>query len=217
MTAVLLDLDGTLSDSRPGIEGCMRAAMAELGHPLDPAENLDWAIGPPTGVVFTRLLAPYGGGPVEPAIAIYRRHYAAGGWAQNTPYDGIAEALAALEGAGWRLYLATSKRVDFARRILEHFDFARHFTAIHGMELDGSLAHKPELVAHILARHGIRAAEAVMAGDTRFDIAGAHANQVRAIGVLWGYGREADLLGAGADALVAHPRELPAAVGRVLG
>jgi phosphoglycolate phosphatase len=217
VTAVLLDLDGTLSDSRPGIEGCMRATMAELGHPLAPDYNMDWAIGPPTEDVFARLLALFGGGEVVPAVALYRRHYAAGGWSRNTPYDGIAEALDALSAAGHRLYLATSKRIDFAHQILEHFDFARHFAAIHGAGLDGTLSHKPELIAHILATYGLDPRRTVMAGDTRFDVAGAHANRVRAIGVLWGYGKEADLIAAGADALVAHPAELAAAIRRLIG
>lgn len=146
--AVLLDLDGTLSDSRPGIEACLRAAMAEMGHPLDPTAELGWAIGPPTEDVFGRLLAPFGDARVAQSVAAYRRHYAAGGWSDNTPYPGIAAALAALEGAGLALYLATSKRIDFARMILEHFDFARHFSGIHGAGMDGARSHKPELIAH---------------------------------------------------------------------
>ncbi len=213
--AVLLDLDGTLSDSRPGIEGCMRLAMAELGHPLDAAENLDWAIGPPTEDVFGRLVAPFGGS-VAAAVAVYRRHYAAGGWSDNTPYEGIAAALAGLEGAGYRLFLATSKRIDFARQILEHFGFARHFTGVQGAEMDGSLSHKPEMIAHIVATHGLDVRRAVMVGDRAFDIAGAHANGMRAIGVLWGYGSVAEFDQAGADAVVGHPGELLGAIRRLL-
>lgn len=214
--AVLLDLDGTLSDSRPGIEGCMRLAMAELGRPLDPAANLDWAIGPPTEDVFGRLTGSADPAVVEAAVAVYRRHYAAGGWSDNTVYPGIAEALATLAGR-YRLFLATSKRIDFARRILEHFGFAPHFTAIQGAEMDGSLSHKPEMIAHILRTHGLDPRRAVMVGDRAFDIVGAHANGVRALGVLWGYGSATEFDQAGADATVATPADLPAAVARVLG
>jgi phosphoglycolate phosphatase len=214
--AVLLDLDGTLSDSRPGIEGCMRAAMAEIGRPLDPGYDLGWAIGPPTDDVFARLLGAEGAA-VTAAVAVYRRHYAAAGWSDNTPYPGIDAALAALAGAGYRLYLATSKRVDFARRILAHFGFDRQFAAIHGMEMDGTLGHKPELVGHILARYRIDPARAAMIGDRSFDIAGAHAHGVRAIGVLWGYGDAAEFDRAGADAVIAAPEEMLGAVRRLLG
>ncbi len=210
MNTVLLDLDGTLSDSRPGIEGCMRLAMAELGHPLDADADLDWAIGPPTEDVFARMVAPFGGS-VAGAVAVYRKHYAAGGWSDNTPYPGIAEALAALAGR-YALYLATSKRVDFARMILEHFDFARHFTAIHGAEMDGSRSHKPEMIAHILASYGLDPARCVMIGDRSFDIIGARANGVRGLGVLWGYGSRAEFEEAGADGVIAVPGEMLAAI-----
>ena len=213
MKAVLLDLDGTLSDSRPGIEGCMRLAMAELGHPLDPDADLGWAIGPPTEDVFARMVAPFGGS-VAKAVALYRKHYAAGGWSDNTPYPGIAAALAALAGR-YALYLATSKRVDFARMILEHFGFARHFTAIHGAEMDGTRAHKPEMIAHILTTHGLDPAACVMIGDRSFDIHGAHANNVRALGVLWGYGTRAEFDHAGADGVIAAPEDMPDAIGRL--
>ena len=213
---VLLDLDGTLSDSRPGIESCLRAAMAEQGHPLDPADDLGWAIGPPTEDVFGCLLAPFGDTRIDATVAAYRRHYAAGGWSDNTPYEGIAEALAALSGAGLALYLATSKRIDFATKIVTHFGFARHFRALYGTELDGSRSHKPELIAHIVATHGLDPARTVMAGDRQYDITGAHANGVRAIGVLWGYGSAAEFDQAGADAVIAAPAELVPTVMRML-
>lgn len=204
-TTLLVDLDGTISDSRPGIERCMRAAMAELGHPLAPDYNMDWAIGPPTEDVFTGLLAPFGGGDVPAAVALYRRHYAAGGWAENTPYDGIADALASL-AARHALILATSKREDFARRILDHFGYTRHFRALYGARLDGSLGHKPEMIQAILADHGLAPQRTLMIGDRSYDIRGAALNGVRAIGALWGYGSAEEL--AGATSLAKHPGEL---------
>ena len=212
--AVLLDLDGTLSDSRPGIEGCMRATMAELGHPLDSGENLDWAIGPPTEDVFARLVAPFGGS-VGDAVEVYRRHYAAGGWSDNTPYPGMADALAGW-AAAYPLYLATSKRVDFARMIVGHFDFARYFAGVYGAEMDGSRSHKPEMIAHIVATHGLDPARCVMIGDRSFDIAGAHANRMRGLGVLWGYGSVAEFDRAGADGVIARPGDMLDAVMHIL-
>ena len=119
--------------------------------------------------------------------------------------------------AGARLYLATSKRTVFARRILEHLACAACFDAIHGAEPNGELDHKPELIAHILSRHGLRAEHCVMVGDRRHDIAGAHANDMRAIGVLWGYGTRDELEAAGADRLAATAAELAGAVAAVGG
>jgi phosphoglycolate phosphatase len=66
--AVLLDLDGTLSDSRPGIEACFRHMLAELGHDPAAAGDLTWAVGPPIAVSVTRLLAQYDDARVDQAV-----------------------------------------------------------------------------------------------------------------------------------------------------
>lgn len=116
-----------------------------------------------------------------------------------------------MQAAGARLILATSKRRVFAEQILGHTGLAPRFAAVHGSEPGGALDHKPELIAHILARHDVDPDACVMVGDRRHDIAGAQANGVRALGVLWGYGSREELEAAGADALVAAPPDLAAA------
>ena len=83
---------------------------------------------------------------------------------------------------------ATSKRRDFASRILDHFGLAALFRGIYGSEPGGALDHKPELLAHILRRESIDPGAAVMVGDRHHDIDGARANGVPVIGVTWGYG-----------------------------
>ncbi len=95
-----------------------------------------------------------------------------------------------------------------ARRLLAHLGLAARFRAIYGAASDGVLAHKPELLAYVLATQGLDPAATVMIGDRSFDISGAHANEVRAIGVLWGYGGREELEQAGADALAEIPADL---------
>jgi phosphoglycolate phosphatase len=109
---------------------------------------------------------------------------------------------------GAHLYLATSKRTVFARRILDHLELAGCFSGIHGSEPGGGLDEKPELIAHVVKRHGLRNEQCLMVGDRRYDISGAHANRMRAIGVLWGYGSRDELESAGADHLVGTPDDL---------
>jgi len=210
--SVLLDLDGTLIDSLPGIEASVRAAFRTLGHELDPSLDMAALIGPPTEVTMQLLLAPFGDDRVAEAVAIYRADYGRTGIYDSHPYPGIAQALAAMKQSGARLYLATSKRRDFARRILDHLDLAALFDGIHGAEEGRDLDHKPELIADVIAQHALAPDRCVMVGDRRYDVIGAHANQMRAIGVLWGYGTRKELDSAGADDLVAEPAGLPAAV-----
>lgn len=204
---ILFDLDGTLTDSRAGIIGCLHRAMRTLGHAMDEAEDLTWTIGPPSEVMFARLLAPFGDTDIDRAVTLYRSCYDERGWRENTPYDGIAAALDAFAATGMPLFVATSKRVDFARRIVAHFGFGQ-FQAVYGAEPGGVRSHKPELIEWILREHHIDPARAVMIGDRSYDITGAHANGLRAIGVPWGYGTRAELEQAGADRIAESPAEL---------
>lgn len=213
---VLLDLDGTLVDSEPGILASFQAALRALGHAPKPSFDLSGLIGPPVEDVMRLVLETYGDDRVSEAVAAYRADYGERGLFASLPYPGIAQALGAMRDAGAGLVLATSKRTAFARRILEHIGFEGLFAAIHGSEPGGALDHKPELIAHIIERHGLAPGDCVMIGDRRYDVAGAHANGMRALGVLWGYGSRDELESAGADGLMARPEDLPRAALRKL-
>ena len=207
---VLVDLDGTLLDPRPGLIGSVQYALDRLGFPVPPADELLWLIGPPFRVSFPKLF----GTPelTEPAIAHYRERYFGGAMYDAIVYDGVPAALDALGAAGCRLIVATSKPHAYARPILEHFDLARRFAAIHGPELDGTNDHKGELIAHIVAREGVVPGKAVMIGDREFDVAAAAANGIPTVGVTWGYGTARELADAGACALCPAPAGLAAMV-----
>ncbi len=204
---VLLDLDGTLTDSRPGIVRCVRHALAELG--LAAPADLDHCVGPPLHDSLRELLGAHAQ-RLDEAIAAYRQCYSEGGMLENRVYPGIAGALGALGTAGARLFVVTSKPHVYARRILAHFDLEAHFDAVFGAELDGTHADKPSLIAHTLQQASLPAGDCVMVGDRRHDIEGARANAVPALGVLWGYGSHEELTGAGATWLCDTPGRLPA-------
>jgi len=207
---ILVDLDGTLVDPKPGLIGSVQYALRKLGHPVPPAEELLWLIGPPFRVTFPKLLGR--ADRTEAALVHYRESYLNGGMYDAVVYAGVPEALDALSAAGHRLLVATSKPHRYARPILEHFDLARHFAAICGPELDGTNDHKADLIAHMIEREGVRPETGVMIGDREFDVAAAARNGMRAVGVMWGYGTAEELTGAGAAALVYSPAGLPDAV-----
>ena len=151
---ILVDLDGTLVDPKPGLIGSVQYALRKLGHPVPPAEELLWLIGPPFRVSFPKLLGR--SDLTEEAIAHYRESYCNGAMYDAIVYDGVADALDRLRAAGCRLFVATAKPHYYARPILERFDLARRFAAIHGPELDGTNDHKHDLIAHIVAKEGVR-------------------------------------------------------------
>ena len=160
--AVLLDLDGTLTDSAPGIVNCLRYALDAMGvdHPDDAA--IRTFLGPPLAVTFREHFA-MSDADVDVAIAKYRERYHDIGLFENEVYDGIPELLTGLAEAGLPLAVATSKPTYSATRILEHFGLARHFAFIGGSDLEGDA---PRQGRRHRAHHG-RARAARPAVDAR--------------------------------------------------
>jgi phosphoglycolate phosphatase len=207
--AVLFDLDGTLSDSRPGIAGCFRYMLAELGHDPAAAGDLTWAVGPPIAVSVAQLLSQYGDERIDQAVAVYRARYSAVAIYDCTVYPGVFDMLDALRDAGCVMCIATSKRSDFAERVIDHLGLRAYVRAVYGAEPGGGLDRKDDLLAHILAREGFTPLDTVMLGDRLHDIHAALANRVRSIGAAWGYGGRAELEEAGADAIAEVPPAVP--------
>ena len=211
MKALLFDLDGTLTDPREGITRSIAHALERMGLEPPPLDDLTFAIGPPLRGSFARLLGREDREAVELAVAHYRERFADVGLFENALYPGIVEALAALGHVP--LFVATSKPQVYAERIVRHFGLDAHFVAVHGCELDGTREDKRDLLAHLVAAHGIDPAHAVMIGDRGADMrAGLH-HGMRTLGVLWGYGSEAELTEAGAHALCDSPAALAKALG----
>ena len=211
MTAVFLDLDGTLVDSKPGILAALHGAFHDTGHGHLTETDLTWLIGPPFHDSFPRL----GVRDVEATIAAYRDHYERGAMFQAQLYDGVVAAMDALLADGHRLYLATAKPHVAARKITAHFDLAPRFTAEFGPELDGTRNWKGDLLAFALAETGERAETSVMIGDRHHDIAAAAEVGMPSVAVRWGYGAAEEWTGAAHFA--ERPADLPGIVARLSG
>jgi phosphoglycolate phosphatase len=212
MDAILFDLDGTLTDPREGITKCIAHALERLGREPPPLDDLTFAIGPPLRASLAKLLGTGSRAEVERALAHYRERFADVGLYENAPYEGIAQALAALRAQGLPLYVATSKPRVYAERIVRHFTLDAHFEAVHGCELDGTREDKRELLAYLFPSHGLAPERTVMIGDRGVDMVAARHHGARALGVTWGYGSRTELLEAGAQGLVDAPGELAAAI-----
>jgi phosphoglycolate phosphatase len=198
---LFFDLDGTLTDSRPGIMTSMRHALNAIGRESPSDEALLPLIGPPTHDAFRQLLGSDDPELNARTIAIYRERYAKLGLFENSVYPGISRGLSELSAAGFSLWVVTSKPELFANQIIDHFELRTHFKRVYGSELSGERSNKGQLIAHVLASEGLVGAKAWMIGDRMHDIRGAKQNALRAAGVLWGYGSRAELVEAGADSL----------------
>lgn len=202
---IFFDLDGTLTDSGEGIINCAILALEHFGLPIPSREEMRVFVGPPLDETFIKFGVP--AHQTQEAIRIYRTRYIPIGKFENHPYPGIEDALQTLKARGHRLYVATSKPEGTSVEILEKFGLAKYFDRICGATMDGSRSHKADVIAYLLKQAGDMR-NAIMVGDTVFDVIGAAAHGIPAIGVSWGYGEVADMEKAGAAAIAHSMDEL---------
>jgi phosphoglycolate phosphatase len=207
---VLLDLDGTLVDSAPGILGTLRTAFDQVGVPWDDSVIGPHLLGPP---LYESLPPLIGESATERVLALYRPLYRESGLLKSTPYPGIEELLRALAGAGVRTALATSKAEPAAREILANQGWTELFTEITGDTLDAQRPSKAAVVEEALRRLGSPApADCVMVGDRRHDVIGSAAHGISCLGAGWGYGEPGELVTAGAVEVYATASALQSAL-----
>lgn len=195
---ILFDLDGTLTDSGPGITNSVAYALKKWDIEEKDINVLKKFVGPPLDTSF----AKYYGFSKEKclqAIQYYREYYLAKGIYENRVYDGIEGLLKWIRDTGRRAIVATSKPEPSAIHVLEYFHIDSYFDIIAGATMDGSRVEKSDVIRYALDRAGIRdLSGVVMVGDRENDIQGAKDNGLDSIGVLYGYGSREELQAAGA-------------------
>lgn len=210
--AVLFDLDGTLSQSAPGITRSLQAALPAAGIHEPDASKLTRFIGPPLNV---ELRAAYGlsSEAIEAVIARFRTYYETKGIFECALYPGAAALVRRCAAAGLALAVASSKPEPHVQTLMRHFGIADCFRVICGSRIEDELENKTgadnkaRVVAKTLARLGdVR--PAVMVGDTKYDILGAQANGLDAVAVTYGYGTAEELAAARPTYIAANTEEL---------
>ncbi|HEY4371575.1 MAG TPA: HAD hydrolase-like protein [Burkholderiales bacterium] len=212
MPTLFFDLDGTLTDSKPGITRCIQHALERLGHAAPHADELEWCVGPPLKASFARLTGNSDEQLLERAVEHYRERFSTVGLFENALYPQVAETLRALQGEGYRQFVVTAKPHVYARRIVEHFGLMGPIEIVYGSELDGTRGDKADLIAHVLETHALDPNDAVMIGDREHDVLAATACGVSAIGATWGYGGHEELTRHGALHLAGSMAAIPALV-----
>jgi phosphoglycolate phosphatase len=211
MDAVLFDLDGVLVDSRAAISGAMNHALVTNGFPPRPAAELHRFIGPPLALGFAELTGhPVQSEAVVDCVAAYRERYAVTSLTETEVVAGIPEALDALQRGNHRLAVATSKALALAEPLLAALGLRRRFEVVVGPDASARAEDKATTIGRALA--ALRTEGAAMVGDRSFDIVGARAHGLAAVGVTWGVGSPDEL--AAADAVVDRPADIPEAIVR---
>lgn len=192
---VLLDLDGTIVDSGPGILDALARAFADCGEPLPPQSLLRTFLGPPLEDSFRDVLG-LSEERSEQLRRTYIEHYRASGIHTAALYPGIADLVEALTAAGRTVAVATNKLETTARRLLGQQGLADRFALIGGTDRTVGRTDKTAVIGSVLERLDARigagdvagTARAVMVGDRLHDAEGAAAHGLPAVLVGWGYG-----------------------------
>ena len=200
----LFDLDGTISNPLEGIHKSINHALLAFGHDAVTSAQVRSMIGPPLTEIFESILGPVDEANMIGLIDTYRERYADVGYAENIVYEGIPDMIHSLHDAGLRMGICTSKRVDYAGRIIDMFGLGDYFLFVDG----GDVHIKKATQIERLVASGIDVTKTVMIGDRAVDIDAARRNSVASIGVAWGFGDYTELDQANPDHIVHSPREL---------
>ncbi len=198
---LLFDLDGTVSDSAPGILDSVEFALTEMGINPPPRSFLAKFVGPPLRYSFTHYIG-MSEADAEKAIELYRQHYAVKGIYNNSLFPGVKEFLQKAKANGKTIMLATSKPAVFAEQVLDILEVKQYFDYVSAASFTPDLDSKPKIIARAVAMAGADLVDCVMIGDRIYDIEGARENGLPCIGVVNGSPFEKELCDNKADAVL---------------
>lgn len=192
---VLLDLDGTIIDSEPGIQTALRHAVTHGVGVAPTQEDLQEFMGPPLDEVLPKVYGITDPSEIQRFFDLYCEVYFHGSEYEFDVYPGMGELIADLRAAGARVVLATAKPDESAARILDHAGLGEHFEFVGGSHVDGSRQDKIDVLTHTLEQidGDGRSHRIVMIGDRALDVRAAEAHGLDSIVVDWGYAPEGEL------------------------
>lgn len=193
LKAVILDFDGTIGDTRGLIVRTMQQTLAEVGLPQRSDDECAAMIGLPLKQTFTQLM-PMDDATGDLCEATYRRIFAVNNRPGTVrPFPGVCETIRSMHRAGLLVTIASSRFRTSLMEFLEKMRLVEYVPYVLGA---GDVEHAkpaPDMVLKTLADNSLKPCDAIVVGDTEFDIRMAHAAGVRAVGVTYGNGRREDL------------------------
>ena len=186
-TDIIFDLDGTLVESSSGILAAFRMAFNDRA--LLPQQPLTTAvIGPPLMETLVKLAGTDDPAVVGPLVTAFKQNYDNGGYRLTTIFVGVEEMLFELMKNGYRLHIATNKRILPTRRIIEHLGWKTHFLGVYALDVcQPVLASKPELLRYILIERGLEPRDTLYVGDRHEDGEAAQYNRIPFLLATWGF------------------------------
>lgn len=204
---VLFDLDGTITDSSPGIINAYKYSLNKLGLIETNVSIIRSYIGSPLRVYYTERhkLNP---GESETAVKFFREHYNDIGIYENNVYPGLYELIAELKNRGCCLFIATSKPEKFALTVLGHFHLDKFFSYVKGSDMSPDNKSKSVIIKHVMETNRLKRNDCIMVGDRYHDIRGAKENFISSAAVTYGYGTVEELEAENPDYISSSAEEL---------
>ncbi len=212
---VLFDLDGTISDSREGVVGCFQHTLKELTGSYSEESMIMNLIGIPIRAIFRQLLRTDDEQLITGAISVYRDKYTKIGITGNSVYPGIDKLLFALHQTGYRIYIVTMKNTHDSEKVIRHLGFDHMIQRIYGPSLEGYPDNKAELIGLALDENNLSRDETVMIGDRKEDVFAGKSNNIRTIGVTYGFGSSEEIAESLPDELCHSPEDILLAIYRM--
>lgn len=208
--AVLFDLDGTLADTAPDLARALNRLRAERGLEPLPVETAR-----PQASAGARGLLQIGFG-MTPENADYETMrtrfldlYEDGLCVHTRPFDGIPELLAQIEARKLRWGIVTNKASRFTERLMRELGLAARAGCIVSGDTTPRIKPHPDSLLHAAALLGLAPAQCLYVGDDLRDVQAARSAGSPVIVAGWGYlGGNGDPRAWGADAVIAHPRDV---------
>jgi len=201
---LIFDLDGTISDPIVGITRSINHALVSFGYEEVSMLECERFIGPPIDEIFVQASGTDSPQRIAELVKTFRERYSTTGYAENTLYPGVSDVLHALHDSGVDMAVCTTKRADFATKILRRFNLLHLFSFVEGGDI--GISKTQQLVKLISKR--VVTTSSIMIGDRGSDIIAAHFNGISAAGVLWGYGSREELEQKKPSVLFNEPSEL---------
>lgn len=203
MKLFVFDVDGTISDSQAQILHAMTLGFETVGLPAPEREAVLSIVGLSLPVAVAQLAPGLDPADLDRIVEGYKNSYFTGRAAGPAPlYPGARDLLMRLSRRdGVLLGVATGKSRRGLNALLKAHELEGIFVTTQVADNHPSKPH-PEMLLAALSETGMRAADAVMIGDTSYDIEMGRAAGTGTIGVRWGYHPVDRLRAAGADRIV---------------
>ena len=202
ISAIFFDLDGTLVDSSIGIHNGFTYTFDQLGVTSPDAKTIRGFMGPPLETSFATCLPTE---QIEQAIQLYRSYYKEKGVYEAQLYPHIKDLLVEL-AKQFPLYITTTKNTPTAQDMTKNFGIYHFFDGIYGSSPE--TPHKADVIRQALQAHQLAPEQAIIIGDTKFDMLGAQETGIQKLAVTWGFGEQADLLNYHPDFIAHKPLEI---------